>query len=370
MAAVFYHSGKFPPRNIDLAYLSNITGQASISLGRYDGILSAIPNADILLSPLRTQEAVLSSSIEGTRVTMSEVLEIEAGVEGEGITQSKRDDAEEITNYRTTLLNCAEEISKRPISQQMIRMAHAMLMRGVRGKSKAPGQYRKEQNWIGSPGCIIEDAGFVPIAPDHLVTGMEKWINYIDLEKSINPLIKLAVIHVEFEALHPFLDGNGRLGRMLIPLYLYQEGILAKPSFYMSSYLEKHREAYQELMRGVSGYDAWTEWVEFFVRGIGIQAEENILKARKILALYEEMKDKVRDATHSQYGPLVLDFIFKWIFFSTKHFCDYSNIPAASARHILKQLVAANIIDLVIQGSGRRPSYYWFRQLRDIVDPK
>ncbi len=217
---------------------------------------------------------------------MSEVLEIEAGAETEGITQSKRDDTEEIINYRETLRSCAAEISKRPISQQMIRMAHAMLMKGVRGKEKSPGQYRKDQNWIGAPHCTISEAGFVPIAPEHLFSGMDAWNNYIYSEDSVNPLIKLAVIHVEFEALHPFLDGNGRLGRMLIPLYLFQKKILGKPSFYMSAYLERNREEYQDRMRQVSKTGAWTEWIQFFVKGIGIQAEENILKARMILELY------------------------------------------------------------------------------------
>ncbi|MDL2307555.1 Fic family protein [Desulfovibrio sp. OttesenSCG-928-C06] len=370
MAPVRYHLGKFPPQNIDLAYLSNITGQASIALGRYDGLLSAIPNADLLLSPLRTQEAVLSSSIEGTRVTMSEVLEIEAGAGAEGITQSKRDDTEEIINYREALYNCAEEISLRPISPQMIRMAHAMLMRGVRGKDKTPGEFRHEQNWIGTPHCAIAEAGFVPVAPEYLSSGMEAWSNYINSEQLLNPLIKLAIIHVEFEALHPFLDGNGRLGRMLIPLYLFQEKILANPSFYMSAYLEKYREEYQDRMRRVSSHDEWTQWIEFFVKGIGIQAEENTLKARKILALYNEMKDKILNATHSQYASRALDFIFRWVFFSTNHFCSYSKIPNSSARNILKQLSDAGIIDIFSRGAGRRPSFFWFRQLRDIVDPK
>ena len=369
MTSVRYHFGGFPPTNIDLGYLSNITGKASIAIGRYDGILSAVPNATILLSPLRTKEAVLSSSIEGTRVTMSEVLEIEAGAHLEGVTQSKRDDTVEIVNYRDTLRNCAEEIKYRPISQQMIRAAHALLMRGARGRDKSPGEYRREQNWIGTANCSIEDAGFVPIAPEHLPSGMDDWEEYISTNSTVNTLIKLAIIHVEFESLHPFLDGNGRLGRMLIPLFLFQEKVLGSPSFYMSAYLEKNRIEYQERMRAVSARGEWTEWVEFFVKGVESQAKENIEKAQMILQLYNEMKDTVAAATHSQFAVKALDFIFEWLFFSTYHFVKYSTIPASSARSILNRLVDAGIIKCSFKGSGSRPSFYWFDGLRKIVDP-
>jgi Fic family protein len=161
---------------------------------------------------------------------MSEVMEIEAGGTPTGVTKWKYDDAEEILNYRYTLWNCANEIKKRPISQHMIHQVHAMLMRGVRGRDKSPGEYRKEQNWIGKAGSPINEASFIPITPEHLASGMEVWNDYVNSISTINPIVKLAVIHIEFEALHPFLDGNGRLGRMLIPLYLFQEKILGSPS--------------------------------------------------------------------------------------------------------------------------------------------
>ncbi|WP_081859005.1 Fic family protein [Desulfohalovibrio reitneri] len=297
---VRYHLGKFPPTNIDLERLFPLIGPATIALGRYDGLLSAIPNKHVLLSPLTTQEAVLSSKIEGTNVTIGEVLEIEAGGESERMTQPKRDDAEEVLNYRKAMMACTKEMEQRPLSQHILRAAHDILMRGVRGRNKSPGQYRKEQNWIGSKGCTIEEASFVPIPPEHLQNGMDDWERYIQSENVFDALVQLAVMHVEFEALHPFEDGNGRLGRMLIPLFLYQRKLLSSPDFYMSGYLEENRDEYLECLRAVSRDDAWTDWCIFFLKGITEQANANDRKARAILQLYERLKTHVVDVTHSQ----------------------------------------------------------------------
>jgi Fic family protein len=278
MQPVRYHMGEFPPKKIDFERLSTITGESCIELGRYDRLLSAIPNAHLLLSPLMTQEAVLSSKIEGTRVAMSEVLEIEAGGLPFGISQSKKDDTHEIINYRYALQSCADEIKLRSISQKMLRQAHEILLRGVRGKDKSPGKYRTKQNWIGEPECPIESAGFIPIPPEQLSAGMDLWSSYVNSDININPVAKLAIIHVEFEALHPFNDGNGRVGRMLIPLFLHQIKILNSPSFYMSSYFDKNRIIYQSKLRAVSERNEWTEWIEFFSIGVKEEAINNTKK--------------------------------------------------------------------------------------------
>lgn len=176
---VNYHLGKFPPKIINWQRLIPLIGPANAGLARYDGLLSAIPNAHILLSPLTTQEAVLSSKIEGTHVTIGEVLEIEAGGKSEGITRSKRDDAEEVLNYRKAMTACVSEMKYRPLSQHVIKTAHSILMKGVRGRNKSPGIYRDEQNWIGPKGCTIEEASFIPIAPEHLDSGMDEWERYL-----------------------------------------------------------------------------------------------------------------------------------------------------------------------------------------------
>jgi Fic family protein len=365
---VRYHLGAFPPIRLDWMPLLPLIGQAAATLGRYDGLLSAIPNASVLLSPLTTQEAVLSSRIEGTRVTMGEVLELEAGGEPADFTEPKRGDVEEVINYRMALNFCSESLVDRPLSQHLLREAHALLLRGVRGQNKMPGQYRLDQNWIGMTGCAVEEATFVPIAPEHLQAGMDRWIDYLNDETQPDPLVQLAVAHGEFEALHPFRDGNGRLGRMLIPLFLYRRKLLSSPSFYMSGYLEAHRDAYQERLRAISGRNAWTEWCVFFLRGVIEQAVENERKARTILSLYEDSKEKIVTLTHSQHAVRALDFLFQQPIFAAPHFVDGSGIPRPSALRILSMLRKFGLLRTLREGKGRRPGIFAFSHLLDVVE--
>jgi Fic family protein len=365
---VHYHLGKFPPISLDWPQLIPLIGPASAGLARYDGWLSALPNADILLSPLTTQEAVLSSKIEGTHVTIGEVLEIEAGGDSDAITQPKRDDAEEVLNYRAAMRACIAEMKQRPLSQHILRAAHSLLMQGVRGRDKFPGSYRKDQNWIGPKGCTIEEARFVPVAPEHLQAGMDEWERYLGNTEQPDALIQLAILHVEFEALHPFQDGNGRLGRMLIPLFLYQRKLLASPNFYMSGYLEAKREEYQERLRAVSRKNDWTGWCVFFLQGIRQQSGENERKARAILSLYERVKTQVVDLTHSQHSIRALDFIFKAPIFTAPTFIKFSGIPKPTASRILTLLRGEGLFHTVQEGRGRRPGIFVFRELLNIAE--
>ena len=280
---VQYRLGEFPPANIDWAKLVPLIGKANSAIARYDGLLAAIPNPVVLLAPLTTQEAVLSSKIEGTNVTMGEVLEIEAGVDGE-TSQPKKDDAEEVRNYRTALSFAASAVRETGLTPHLVRQAHALLMDGARGRDKSPGAFRTEQNWIGSPGCKMTEASFIPIAQEHLAAGLERWAAYVKSIDEADPLVQLALIHAEFEALHPFQDGNGRLGRMLIPLFLFQRGILSGPNFYMSAYLEEHREEYIERLRSISREGNWTDWCSFFLKGVVEQAAGNQRKAQSIMS--------------------------------------------------------------------------------------
>ena len=355
---VKYHLGKFPPSNLDWSRLIPLIGPANASLARYDGLLSAIPNAHVLLSPLTTQEALLSSKIEGTNVTMGEVLEIEGGSEARELTQPKRDEAEEVLNYRRAIQACTDEMKHRPLSQHMIRAAHKLLMKGVRGRKKTPGVYRKDQNWIGSSGCAMSEASFIPVAPEHLQAGMDEWDRYLNSKTEQDTLVQLAVLHIEFEALHPFNDGNGRLGRMLIPLFLFQRELLKSPDFYMSAYLEKHREEYQEKLRAVSRDGDWTGWCVFFLQGIKIQAVENKTKAEAIINLYNQKKNRIVDLTHSQYSIRAIDFIFKYPIFSAPVFVQRSGIPKPSAIRILSLLRENKILYSIRKGRGRRAGIY------------
>jgi len=367
-APVNYHLGQFPPTKIDWTRLIPLIGPANAGLARYDGLLSAIPNVQILLSPLTTREAVLSSKIEGTHVTIGEVLEIEAGGESDMLTQPKRDDAEEVLNYRKAMRACIAEMKHRPLSQYILRTAHSLLMQGVRGRDKSPGLYRSDQNWIGPKGCTIEEARFVPISPDHLQHGMDGWERYFGSTSEPDALVQLAILHVEFEALHPFKDGNGRLGRMLIPLFLYQCKLLNSPDFYMSGYLEAKREEYQDRLRAVSRDGDWTGWCAFFLQGIREQAAENESKARAILSLYDRVKNQVADITHSQHSIRVVDFMFQAPIFSAPLFINHSEIPKPTASRILKVLKDAEILRSIQHGKGRRPGIYAFRELLNIAE--
>lgn len=365
---VRYHLGEFPPRTIDWPRLIPLIGPANAGLARYDGLLSAIPNAQILLSPLTTQEAVLSSKIEGTHVTIGEVLEIEAGGDSDSFTQPKREDAEEVLNYRKAMRACTGDMEHRPLSQHMLRSAHSLLMQGVRGRDKSPGSYREEQNWIGPKGCTIEEASFVPITLEHLQHGMDEWERYLGSTSELDALVQLAILHIEFEALHPFKDGNGRLGRMLIPLFLYQRKLLASPDFYMSGYLEANREEYQERLRKVSSDGDWTGWCAFFLQGIREQAAENERKARAILSLYDRVKTQVADLTHSQHSIRAVDFIFQSPIFPAPLFTSHPDIPKPTANRILTLLRDEGILLTIIEGRGRRPGIYAFRELLNVAE--
>lgn len=366
--AVRYHMGKFPPESIDLVTLVPLIGEANRAIARYDGLLSAVPDSRVLLSPLVVQEAVLSSKIEGTNVTVGEVLEAAAEGDVAGLSTPKRNDIEEVANYRIALSTAARELTERPLSQHLLRQAHSLLMQGVRGEDKEPGSYRTDQNWIGSRGSDIANASFIPIAPEHLAAGMDQWMRYLLDENQPDPLVQLAVAHVEFEALHPFRDGNGRLGRMLIPLFLFHRRLLSSPDFYMSAFFERHRDEYIERLRLVSESDLWTEWVAYFLRGIIEQALVNERKARAILRLYDRAKEEVVDATHSQHAIRVLDFMFQNPIFSAPQFAAQSGVPRPSASRILTLLRDAGVIRTVRKGRGRRSSIFAFDELLKIAE--
>ena len=367
MSPVHYHEGNFPPQNIKWELLIPLIGPANAAVARYDGILSAIPNASVLLSPLTTQEAVLSSRIEGTQATMGEVLEYEAEGDSEKFSPQRKADILEILNYRKALRASESMLKELPLCQRIIKKAHEILLTGVRGHGKAPGEYRKTPNWIGPPGCSIEEAHFVPISADKLPEAMSAWEKYLHAEAP-DRLVQLAILHAEFEALHPFLDGNGRLGRMLVPLFMYQAKMISSPMFYISAYLERHREEYYERLRQVSSEGAWTKWCIFFLQAIREQAEENQQKARDILKLYEEMKAKFVDLTHSQYAILALDWVFERPIFKSSDFTRSAGIPAPTAKRILKILKSEGILLEIQPGSGRQPSVIAYSDLLNIVE--
>jgi Fic family protein len=266
-------------------------------VGRYDGTLGATPSPDVLLAPLTTREAVLSSSIEGTQVTMGEVLEYEAGRRpGSHV---RREDIQEVKNYRSAMRHAENMLTELLLSMRVIGGAHRVLLNGGGGERKAPGKYRRVPNWIGPPGCAIDQARFVPVGADKLPEAMGAWERNIHCDAS-DPLAQLAILDGEFEALHPFLDGNGRLGRMLVPLFVWQSGLI-------SAYFEARRDAYSDGLLAVSRDDDWTGWCRFFLEAVQVQAEDNLSKAQGIIDLYDRMKERMTELTRSRYAIRALD---------------------------------------------------------------
>lgn len=367
MTPVHYHLGQFPPAELDWQRLIPLLGPAAAAVARYDGTLAAIPNAAVLLAPLSTQEAVLSSRIEGTQATMGEVLEFEAEGASSALSEARKDDIREVLNYRAAVRVAEKMLAEMPLSQRVVRETHRVLLAGVRGQGRSPGEYRRIANWIGPPGCTMEEARFVPIAADKLPGAMSVWEHFLHADTP-DRLVQLALIHAEFESLHPFLDGNGRLGRMLVPLFLWQSGAIQRPMFYISAFLEAHRDTYYERLLAVSRDGDWTGWSLFFLQAIKAQAEQNQRKASEILELYERMKHEVSELTRSQYAMLALDWIFERPIFKSSDFVASSSIPAPTAKRILRVLRQAGVLKTLVQSRGSIAAMLCYPDLLNIAE--
>lgn len=358
-----YVPDELPLRDLDYQKLFGLVGRANAELARYDGLLQGIPNSEIMLSPLATQEAVLSSKIEGTQATVDEVLEQEAGLVKEG---EKYKDIQEISNYRSALYQARDHLKEYPIRLGFIRELHKILMNSVRGQDKKPGDFRAEQNWIGPRGCTIEQATFVPPSPFILSSCLDNWQNYIDSDDS-DFLLQTAVVHAQFELIHPFMDGNGRIGRILIPLFLYKKKVLAQPMFYLSEYLESNRDEYYERLQLISKCGDWNGWIAFFLKAIEKQARRNGQRVQEIMELYDGMKLRVQDATRSQYSIYLVDSIFsKPIFKSSdliRQFSDRHGVHRQTAFELLKRLRDAEILRELQPGRGSRSAVLCFPEL-------
>ena len=365
MAAVHYHHGQFPPEeHIDWKALIPHIGPAYAAVARYDGMLAAVPNPEILLAPLKTREAVLSSRIEGTQATMGDVLEFEAG--DRRAPAERFGDIQEVLNYRNAMKKAEELLEKLPLSGRVIRKAHEVLLSGARGKDRALGEYRRVPNWIGPPGSSIETAKYVPIGAENLPDAMSNWERYLR-GNDLDLLVQVAILHAEFEALHPFLDGNGRLGRMLVPLFLWQRDLIRRPTFYVSAYFESYRETYYEKLLAVSRDSDWTGWSQFFLDALRSQAEDNATKTRKVLELYEELKIRVATATRSQYAIHALDWIFKKPIFGSRDFVQEARIPRPTAHRIQHKLQEHDIVKQIKPASGSATAILGFPELLEIV---
>lgn len=358
---------KLPLTAVDWEPLIPLIGRANRSLAYYDGILYALPNPDVLLAPLTTQEAVLSSRIEGTQATLGEVLKFQAGEEPRQ--EATRLDIEEIMNYRQAMRQAEAELSNRPFSLNLLKKLHATLLTGVRGRDKAKGKFRTTQNWVGAAGSPIEKAAFVPPEPASLPEYLDNWERYYHLDRP-DPLVQLAIVHAQFEIIHPFLDGNGRLGRMIIPLFLYEKRLLSRPMFYISGYLEEHRDDYIERLHALCAEPiAWNHWIEFFLLALDEQARANATKARRVIDLYERLKTDVIGLTHSQFAVPLLDHIFEQPVFQSSSLGRFKDMPTKAAiLALLNKLKKAGVLKVLRAGSGRRSQVLAFPELINLCE--
>lgn len=328
--------------------------------------LSHLPNPKILGRTMQTKEAVLSSKIEGTQASLSEVFEYEAKMEKNQDIE-KRKDIQEITSYRDALNHGVQYLKSKPISENLIKKLHEILLRTGRGRNKTPGQFRTAQVYIGRPGASIHEASFVPPPANNiipLVANLEKYLNR-DLEK--DKLVQLAIAHYQFEAIHPFLDGNGRVGRLLISLFLYKKELLAHPFLYLSEFFEENRSDYYALLSGVSEVGDIESWIKFFLYALTVQAEKAKQASDEILMLHNKLKEKMTKMS-SVYAYNLLDAIFMHPVFSSASIRKDSKINNTQTLfNLIDKFVKAEII-YIAKPNKRRNKIYVFKDLVDIIN--
>jgi Fic family protein len=365
--AVDYHYGRFPPSLEKIGTLLKPLLAASAALARYDQTLRNMHNGEILLAPLRSQEAVVSSRMEGTISTLDEVLRYEADAENDGESVQKlfRSEAVEVALYSRAMKIAQQTMMEgQPLSPFLLRSAHRVLLSFGRGATKKPGEFKKEQNYLADKSK--KQVLFTPIKPEFLNDGLKFLFEYINSDQH-EPITRSAVAHVEFESLHPFEDGNGRIGRMLIPLMLWQSKIISEPYFYVSSYLEENRDEYIDRMRAVSAKDDWIGWVAFMLSAIETQANRNLEKAESVRQLYEQMKIRFRETLQSRWAIVAADFVFTRPVFRGNTFVARSGIPTQTAYRSLRNLLESDILKVLEPASGRRPALYAFEPLLALV---
>lgn len=360
-----YHYGAFPPKTLDYSGIAAPLADAAAAIAGYDQMLKGLHNASLFLSPLERQEALSSSRMEGTVSTLDELLEYEANLEAENSALSPRPDTLEVHAYRVAMNTAIHGMNQgEELSANLLCRVHGSLLEFTRGSDKHPGNFKTEQNYL-----VDRDSRrilFVPISPDRLGQGIKELFSFIDNSHE-HPLIKTALAHVEFESLHPFGDGNGRVGRILITLMMWKLGLISGPYFYISGHLEKRKNDYTVGLRAVSATGDWTPWCIFFLEAVRDQAEINLRKSEEIRELYENMKDEFLKNLSSQWSIKALDFVFARPLFSNNVFTSRSGIPKQTANRFTRVLLDAGLLTVVRPYSGRRPALYAFEPLLKIV---
>ncbi|MFW6110264.1 MAG: Fic family protein [Patescibacteria group bacterium] len=344
------------PVELDFSKFARSLSNAQYSLGRLDGLQKTLLNPNLLLAPLTTKEAAVSSKIEGTQSTVSDIFLYEAGE------KTEHRDIIEVVNYKRAVLYAIEQLKKKPLNLNLIKDLHRILLENAR-RHGTPGEFRKEQVWIGERDAPIEEATYLPprweTIPEHM-SNLEKYVN----SQKEDVLVQAALAHYQFEAIHPFYDGNGRIGRLLIPLILYSQEKISQPILYMSGYFEKNRNKYTEALHNVDETDDYESWISFFMEATAIQAEETQKLIENILSLHQVTMQEFENSK-SPYIPRLIDFLFKKPIFRTSDVVDEIGAHRSTVTRLLDKLIERNTLDELKIGGRKR--VFAFRNLLRIL---
>lgn len=353
------HNLKDIKLNID-SEINALVNKAYLLLGRLDGMAITLPDIDLFVSMYVQKEAVISSQIEGTQASLVDVLQKDKGKE-------KIKDTEEIVNYIKATHYAFKRLNKMPLCMRLIRETHAVLLSNVRGEEKMPGEFRRSQNWIGHAGSTLKDASFIPPAPDEMDICLGDLERYIHEDSTISNLIKIALIHYQFETIHPFLDGNGRMGRLLIILYLREQGLIEYPVLYLSYFFKKNRNRYYELLNNIRIKGEFEEWIKFFIDGICEISEDAITSIQKIVELKNTDMKKIRELSGSNISNLLLiyDYLLQHPFLGAEDIINLVGVSKPTANKLLENLMTIEIVELV--EDKKRYRQYVYKKYVDIL---
>jgi len=344
-----------PPVRIDGELQSRLS-EADRALGRLDGSIYTLPSPELFVYMYVRKEAVLSSQIEGTRSSLQDLLSTEADISSAEIPP----DVGEVVNYVRAMNHGLTRLDALPVSVRLIREIHANLLQGVRRSHLTPGELRRSQNWIGPEGSSLARATFVPPPPDAVPAAMANLEAFLHEDRDVPLLIKIGMAHAQFETIHPFLEGNGRVGRLLITCLLYERRALAKPVLYLSQYFKAHREAYYERLQAVRESGDWEGWLEFFLRGVSEVSTQATETTRRILLLREQHRSRIVEALGraAGNGHRILEHLYQHPIVSAKQVQTLIGTTFAGANQIVHRLVAAGILQEITGHSRHRRFRY------------
>jgi Fic family protein len=354
-----------PPSLNWTSRLIQALSQADRALGELAGLGHMVPNPYLLVRPFIRREAVLSSRIEGTRASLTDVYTYEA-VQLSLFEQEP--DVEEVYNYVRALNYGLERLDTLPVSLRLIREIHEQLLTGVRGQEWTPGEFRRSQNWIGPPGSTLNTAVFIPPPVSEMHDALHQLELFIHATTELPPLVRLALIHYQFEAIHPFLDGNGRIGRLLLILLLTDWKLLPQPLLYLSAYFEQHRQTYYDHLLSVSQQGAWEAWLIFFLEGVHTQSADVIQRARRLQALREAYREQVQRQTQTAAVLQVVDLLFARPVLTVKQTAAELDISYAAANRHIGFLAEQGLLQ-EITGHARNRIYRATNIIAAIDDP-